>query len=370
MRTCNFCNSDISHRHFNSTYCGLKCRDKHYSILRAEKLKLESIDFYKDKPLTSYVICQICGHCDADLSNHILKIHNMKCSDYKNKFNVSVVKCVDLCEKVKGENNPGYQHGGKFSPFSDKFLHNDGSIEAKQKQKEIKERMYANGLGKKENKQNNVEFWTSRGYTLKDAKIKVSERQRTFSLAKCIEQYGEIEGKQRWEERQEKWMKSLNDKSPDELLEINRRKRSLSVHDLRRFMYKNVGILYIIKLENGHIKIGITTNDLQKRYNKEFNKISKVILEKNIGLQIAFMYEQIIKKKLYDFRISKSECIIDAGWTEVFTVDEDTIIDMFNNITLENIVSEFISAYPKANKYFDEMTSIVNEEILKKHIIG
>ncbi len=83
MRTCNFCNADISHRHFNSTYCDLKCRNKHYSIIRTEKLKLESIDFYKNKPSTSYVICQICGHCDSDLSNHILKIHNMTCADYK-----------------------------------------------------------------------------------------------------------------------------------------------------------------------------------------------------------------------------------------------------------------------------------------------
>jgi len=49
-------------------------------------------------------------------------------------------------------------------------------------------------------------YWLNKGYTEEQAKQLVSERQSTFSLKKCIEKHGEIEGKKRWKERQEKWL--------------------------------------------------------------------------------------------------------------------------------------------------------------------
>ena len=338
--------------------------EKDFNNTKIENKRLASVEAFKDAPTSSYITCEICGFCGKDLAFHIIKIHHISCDEYKSRFNVAVVKCEDVCNKTRGSNNAAYQHGGKYSSFSDKFIHNDGSDNAKQKQKDVKERMYANGLGKVENKQNNVEFWTSRGYTLDEAKLKVSERQSTFSLSKCIEKYGEVEGRIKWKTRQDNWLLSYNNKTPTEMEEINRRKKSLSIHDLRRFLYKDTGILYIIKLENNHIKIGITTNSLLHRYKKDFSKITKVILEKNLGLQVAFMYEQIIKKQLYEYRIRKSECILDCGWTEVFKVTEDIIIDMYNDITLDNIIDMFMLQYPKSKKYFDEMSSIINEEKL------
>ena len=68
------------------------------------------------------------------------------------------------------------------------------------------------------------EFWTTRGYSEEEAAEKVRERQRTFTLEKCILKYGEQEGVRRWQERQDKWLKSFNDKTPEELADINYRK--------------------------------------------------------------------------------------------------------------------------------------------------
>ena len=45
--------------------------------------------------------------------------------------------------------------------------------------------------------------------TEEQAKNALAERQRTFTLEKCISKYGEEEGLRRFSERQQKWLKSL-----------------------------------------------------------------------------------------------------------------------------------------------------------------
>lgn len=57
--------------------------------------------------------------------------------------------------------------------------------------------------------QTNVGYWTRQGFTEDEAKQKVSESQRTFTLAKLIRQHGEEEGRRRWEDRQERWLNSF-----------------------------------------------------------------------------------------------------------------------------------------------------------------
>lgn len=55
-----------------------------------------------------------------------------------------------------------------------------------------------------------IEYWLSKGYSGDEVILKLKDRQRTFSLQKCIEKYGKEEGIRRFEQRQEKWMKSLH----------------------------------------------------------------------------------------------------------------------------------------------------------------
>lgn len=52
-----------------------------------------------------------------------------------------------------------------------------------------------------------------KGFTEEEAKQKVSERQATFTLEKCISKYGEEKGRKRWIERQNKWIKNYRKKS-------------------------------------------------------------------------------------------------------------------------------------------------------------
>ena len=100
-RVCVTCNKDISHLDKRSMYCDKKCRNIDYANQRTERLRIESIEYYKDKPISSYIACKLCGHCAPDLSNHILKIHQITSDEYKLKFDVKVVKCQDDCDKFK-----------------------------------------------------------------------------------------------------------------------------------------------------------------------------------------------------------------------------------------------------------------------------
>lgn len=59
------------------------------------------------------------------------------------------------------------------------------------------------------NNPNQKLYWIYKGFSEEESIEKVKKRQHTFSLQKCIEKYGEVEGKKLFNERQKKWTKSL-----------------------------------------------------------------------------------------------------------------------------------------------------------------
>jgi hypothetical protein len=69
-----------------------------------------------------------------------------------------------------------------------------------------------------------IEYWISRGFSGDESKEKVKEYQTTFSKDVCIKKYGVEEGIKVYNERQLKWQKTLNSKSPQELHVINKKK--------------------------------------------------------------------------------------------------------------------------------------------------
>lgn len=69
-----------------------------------------------------------------------------------------------------------------------------------------------------------IEYYLKRGFSEKDASEKLSERQTTFSKEICIEKYGKELGLKIWQDRQDQWMKTLDDKTDDEKWEIKLKK--------------------------------------------------------------------------------------------------------------------------------------------------
>lgn len=60
-----------------------------------------------------------------------------------------------------------------------------------------------------EKRTTNIEYYISKGYTEKEAKLKLKERQQTFTLEKCIKLYGAELGTKKYNDRQTKWIKCL-----------------------------------------------------------------------------------------------------------------------------------------------------------------
>lgn len=50
-----------------------------------------------------------------------------------------------------------------------------------------------------------LEYWINKGFSEEDATVKLKERQSTFTLEKCVEKHGDVEGRKRFDERQKNW---------------------------------------------------------------------------------------------------------------------------------------------------------------------
>lgn len=181
--------------------------------------------------MEDFVICKICNEkCERIYGAH-LKKHGLSSDDYKIMFPGEPLTCKKdaketsknsgkhmsqekykkmFSEMITGEKNPNHKSNTteeerkSRSPFSENFIN------------------YQNDINKKETVSNFVKvalkdrvttsqtkYWTDRGFSEEDSKLKISERQRTFTLQKCIEKYGEEAGRKRWLERQNIWQKSL-----------------------------------------------------------------------------------------------------------------------------------------------------------------
>jgi hypothetical protein len=167
-----------------------------------------------------------------------------------------------------------------------------------------------------------VEYWMVKGFNEAEAKEKVSQEQATFTLKKCIEKYGEEDGKQRWLNRQEKWKTTLDKKSDIEKIEINRKKATkINYKTLWNQELTESGILYLLKIKgNGEefYKVGVTTKSVYSRYSgNTIGKYEYEILEViPDNIHKSFILEQkIIKENRKISYIPKHKF---EGWTECF----------------------------------------------------
>jgi len=113
-------------------------------------------------------------------------------------------------DMIKGEKNPNHksktseEQRKSRSPFSKEFIKYEGI-------KNIEEHIsrFVKDAIKDRISDTNIQYYINRGYDEETSKEMLSERQRTFTLEKCIEKYGEVIGYKKWVDRQEKWQKNL-----------------------------------------------------------------------------------------------------------------------------------------------------------------
>lgn len=235
-RVCEICGKEFLLTSKTKT-CSKECKEKYKKLKQDEaniknyiKRKIKEVGIEEYNKLPKCLLCTDINYHADELCHHVNKRHGMTMEEYRKKFNLQISDTMSerllkiYSEKFKGKNNPGYQHGGKLSPWSSKFYEERGydkTESEKLAQSKLKESIENRD---RENLSTCIEYYTSKGYTEEQSKKLLSQRQTTFSKEICIEKYGEEEGIKRWEERQKKWLKILDDKSDAEKKRINRLK--------------------------------------------------------------------------------------------------------------------------------------------------
>lgn len=104
-------------------------------------------------------------------------------------------------KNINSKKNTTLEQRQRVSPFSKSFKKYDG-MDDEEKMENIRKNLQCD---RDDRTTAQIGYWTNKGYTEEEAKELVSERQRTFTLEKCIEKYGEDEGIKVFKERQVKW---------------------------------------------------------------------------------------------------------------------------------------------------------------------
>lgn len=194
-------------------YCSEECRVKLKNRAKQQKLIDERQEVLSHGVEgEDYVVCQICGYKAVQLNNaHLMNEHGITIAEYKEQFpDAQLTSKKYINDYLEGEKNP--MHASKRteeeirqnSPFSKEFYISRGIPE--EERDKLFERILANKTP--ESYTGNLEYFTSRGYTMEQA-IEMRREMHSFTLEKCIRKYGEEEGYRRFKERQEKWVESM-----------------------------------------------------------------------------------------------------------------------------------------------------------------
>jgi len=265
MKKCKLCGNEVSGK--QKSFCCGEHREKYHRdhYYRGERYRL----LREGKLGERYNTCAICGWKAKSLMTHLSKVHEISKPDYCKTYDKTdddvVLKEIRQMwgDKLKGKDNPAFNHGGKYSPYSKNFVKYEGlSDDDVEKQIKKLQKKMAKSLKTNDNMSSQAGYWMKQGLSEDDAKRKVIERQRTFTLEKCIEKYGGEEGKKRWKDRQKKWQDNLKSKSPEEKERINRAKMAFNGYSkisqvLFKSIYKKVANdftgIFFATLKNGRI---------------------------------------------------------------------------------------------------------------------
>lgn len=121
-----------------------------------------------------------------------------------------------------------------------------------------------------------LSYWLAKGYSKSEAKLKLKDRQTTFSKEKLIQKYGEVEGLRKWVERQEKWQNSYKHSNFSKISqELFKQVYNLIKNDYKEIYFAQLNenkeiddsgknYEYILKLNSKSIKPDFFIKDIKK----------------------------------------------------------------------------------------------------------
>lgn len=345
---CQVCHKEFLAYAKTEKYCCKQCAKIAAREQIQESKRLRSIEQYKDTP--GIAICKECGFRGHDLYTHIRFAHNLTAKEYCEKYNctpddlLSEQTHINRSKAQKnsvnpnkrrfksGSENPAFNHGGKLSPFSKNF-EKYNNLSEEEKDAKILE------LARKAN-DNKMEagncvftkeyYMTHFNMSEDEAEKALSERQSTFSLEKCIEKYGDEEGRKRWKERQEKWQKTLMSKPIEEIHRINASKvwKSPAYSKVSQEFAKKLAEQLKTKQEYLELNIKYATLDnkglgeqcVRSLDNKRLYKIDFSIPDLKIGIEFNGDY-WYNRPEVSAKDIVKLKDLSDLGW-KILTIWE------------------------------------------------
>jgi G:T-mismatch repair DNA endonuclease (very short patch repair protein) len=228
-KTCIECKAEYTTTSAKSLVCSATCRQRRANnSTRAKKQAKVVANHTEDKLMPT---CLFCGWKAFSLTTHIRYEHEMTPTEYMEHHSTGIESVNHPHEterrsnRLKGENNPGYQHSGTMSTYSKNCITYNGLTD-EEKAKRISAQVKKLTTTREQNNNNTttLEYYTSRGMSMEEARAALSDRQTTFSLDICIEKYGHTEGLKVWSERQKKWKQSLDALPEEEKERIHRAK--------------------------------------------------------------------------------------------------------------------------------------------------
>jgi hypothetical protein len=131
----------------------------------------------------------------------------------------------------------------------------------------------------------NLAYFLNKGLDEDIARSELRKRQQTFSLERCIKQYGDVDGLTRWKQRQEKWQATINSKTREELFRINASKglskqRFIDKHGIRQWEQRCERMIQVMNDRGWIIRDKIAHRDYYSAVNM-ITKISRSFLSKS-----------------------------------------------------------------------------------------
>lgn len=226
---------------------------------------------------------------DTIIPWHKTHIKIWNCKEYYDLvFPNDTEKALEAYNKLSKASNPWTNAKGKYSMFSPNYYNynNDPNYKESELYKQNVEKI-TEAVKNGNPASNKIEYWLNLGYDKKTAKKKLKERQNTFTLEKCIKKYGEEEGTKIYQERQLKWQETLNNKSIEEIIEINKKKAAPSISSFEKIITEYLNLprentqLVLIDKENNNKKFiyDIFNNNKIIEFNGDFWHCNPLIYE-------------------------------------------------------------------------------------------
>lgn len=246
-----------------------------------------------------------------------------------------------VSEKLMGENNPMHsskttqEERNSISPRNIAFyerkypeLSHEEHLKLQQEFFEKNRKAIKNAI-----KDTNIEYYLNQGMSKEEAEQALKKRQATFTLEKCIKKYGEIEGLKKFSERQQKWLKSLQQNFSK--FGDGRGQQSEIANDLIQKCCK------ILNIRKPYKEKYIYDNIFKRAYSYDFVYNNKIIEFQgdywhcNPELYNEDFYNKVKKKtakEIWQFDKEKKECAEKYGykilyiWEYEYKQDKDATI--------------------------------------------